>query len=315
MKLAFSSNAYLQFSIEDSIRRIAEIGYAGLEILADVPHAWPAGLLRERKDAIRESLKQSGLEISNINAFMMNAVADPRQPYWHPSWIEPDPHYRQIRIEHTKRALSLARDLGARCITTEPGGPLAPGQSWSAAADLFVEGLKPVLEHAETEGVLLLIEPEPDLLIEKADQYLDVAGRLDPPALGVTFDVGHSFFVGEGPAEVITKLKEHIRHFLLEDIAANRVHQHLIPGRGAIDFEATLGAIRDIGYDGWLTVEAFGRAMPEVAAATSIWRDMMASEEALARPTAAFIRDGWSDRKSTRLNSSHTDISRMPSSA
>ena len=257
MKLAFSSNAYLQFSIEDSIRRIAEIGYAGLEILADVPHAWPAGLLREQKDAIRESLKQSGLEISNINAFMMNAVADPRQPYWHPSWIESDHHYRQIRVEHTKRALSLARDLGARCITTEPGGPLAPGQSWQRAADLFVEGLKPVLEHAETEGVLLLIEPEPDLLIEKADQYLDVAGRLDSPALGLNFDIGHSFCVGEEPAEVIPKLKEHIRHFHFEDIAANRVHQHLIPGRGAIDFEATLKAIRDIGYDGWLTVELY----------------------------------------------------------
>ena len=257
MKLAFSSNAYLQFSIEDSIRRIAEIGYSGLEILADVPHAWPAGLLREQKDAIRKSLEQSGLEISNINAFMMNAVADPRQPYWHPSWIEPDHHYRQIRIEHTKRALSLARDLGAKSITTEPGGPLAPGQSWSAAAELFVEGLKPVLEHAETEGVLLLIEPEPDLLIEKVDQYLDVAGRLDSPAIGLNFDIGHSFCVDEEPAEVIPKLKEHIRHFHLEDIAANRVHQHLIPGRGAIDFEATLGAIRDIGYDGWLTVELY----------------------------------------------------------
>ena len=45
---------------------------------------------------------------------MMNAVADPRQPYWHPSWIEPDPHYRAIRREHTRRALPLAKELGAR---------------------------------------------------------------------------------------------------------------------------------------------------------------------------------------------------------
>ena len=44
---------------------------------------------------------------------MMNAVADPRQPYWHPSWIEPDPHYRAIRREHTLRALALAKELGA----------------------------------------------------------------------------------------------------------------------------------------------------------------------------------------------------------
>jgi sugar phosphate isomerase/epimerase len=257
MKLAFSSNAYLQFSIEESIRRISEIGYSGLEVLADVPHAWPAGLLRERKDAIREAIGRAGLEISNINAFMMNAVADPRQPYWHPSWIEPDRHYRQIRIDHTKRALSLARDLGARCITTEPGGPVNPGQSWSAAAALFVEGLKPVVEHAENEGVLLLIEPEPGLLIERADQFLEVVGRLDSAAVGMNFDVGHSFCVSEEPADAIPKLKDHIRHFHLEDIAANRVHQHLIPGRGAIDFQSTLQAIREIGYDGWLTVELY----------------------------------------------------------
>jgi sugar phosphate isomerase/epimerase len=43
MNLAFSSNAYGQFSIEETIRRIAQLGYPGIEILADVPHAWPAG--------------------------------------------------------------------------------------------------------------------------------------------------------------------------------------------------------------------------------------------------------------------------------
>src|SRR5690349_8918323 len=97
MKLAFSSNAYLRYSIEETIARAGALGYEGVELLADVPHAWPAGLLGEQKDAIRAALEEHRLTISNINAFMMNAVADPRQPYWHPSWIEPDPHYRAIR--------------------------------------------------------------------------------------------------------------------------------------------------------------------------------------------------------------------------
>src|SRR4051812_398013 len=105
MQLAFSSNAYLNHSIEDTIARIAALGYRGIELMADVPHAWPAGLLEERKQAIRDSLAKHGMTISNINAFMMNAIADVRQPYWYPSWIEPDPHYRAIRREHTKRSL------------------------------------------------------------------------------------------------------------------------------------------------------------------------------------------------------------------
>ena len=117
----------MRFPIEETIARIAALGYRGIELLADVPHAWPAGLLEEQKQSIRDALDKHKLTISNINAFMMNAVADPRQPYWHPSWIEPDPHYRAIRREHTKRALQLARELGAPHITTEPGGPLADG--------------------------------------------------------------------------------------------------------------------------------------------------------------------------------------------
>jgi sugar phosphate isomerase/epimerase len=257
MKLAFSSNAYLRFPIDETIARIASLGYKGIELLADVPHAWPAGLLDEQKQAIRDSLAKHHLTISNINAFMMNAVADPRQPYWHPSWIETDPHYRAIRREHTKRALRLARDLGAPHITTEPGGPLLDGQTWRDGAATFYEELMPCIEVAEEAGVPLLIEPEPGLLIEKFDQYLEFAGRIDSKMVGLNFDVGHAYCVGEDPQDWIAKMASHTRHYHLEDIAATRVHQHLVPGSGAIDFPATLAAIRRTGYTGWLTVELY----------------------------------------------------------
>src|ERR1700722_5498817 len=142
-RLAFSTNAYLKYSFAEAVRRLAAIGYTGVEIMADVPHAWPAFLLDEQKQAIRDALAQNRLAISNINSFMMHAVNDPRQRYWHPSWIEPERNYRQVRIDHTTRALTLARELGAPCITTEPGGPVEPGQKWSDALKLFVEMLKP----------------------------------------------------------------------------------------------------------------------------------------------------------------------------
>ena len=257
MKLAFSTNAYLKFSFAEAVHRLAAIGYVGVEIMADVPHAWPACLLEGQKQSIRDALARHKLAISNINAFMMNAISDPRQRYWHPSWIEPDRHYRRIRIDHTIRALTLARELGTPCITTEPGGPVEPGGSWSAALRLFVEGLKPVAEHAEKEGVLLLIEPEPGLLVETADQFLELMQHIDSPAVGLNFDIGHSYCVGDEPAPTIQRLAQYIRHFHLEDIAASRVHHHLIPGEGAIDFKATLAAIRAIGYDGWITIELY----------------------------------------------------------
>lgn len=225
-------------------------------MLADVPHAWPAGLLPERRQAIRDALTKHDLRVSNVNGFMMNAVADPRQPYWHPSWIEPDANYRAIRREHTKRCSSWPPRL-AKNLQTEPGGPLAPGQSWDDAAAIFYDELMPCVEVAEKVEVGLLIEPEPDLLIEHFGQYEKFMKRIDSPWVGLNFDIGHAYCVGEDPQDWVERMAPHTRHYHFEDIAATRVHRHLVPGRGAIDFAATLSEIAKTGYDGFITVELY----------------------------------------------------------
>lgn len=257
MQLAFSSNAYMRYPFEEAAARIRALGYEGLELMADVPHAWPAGLLPATKRSIREAMDREQLAFSNVNAFMMNAVADHRQPYWYPSFIEPDPAYRRIRTDHTRRALELCAELGAPHITTEPGGPLAPGQSRSGAIDIFVEELKPLAELAERLGVGLLVEPEPGLLIETTEQYLEVAERLGSSAIGLNFDIGHAFCMSEDIPGQVRRLAAHTRHYHVEDIAASRVHHHLVPGTGAIPFGPILEAIRATGYEGWLTVELY----------------------------------------------------------
>src|SRR5437899_12265385 len=89
-RLAFSTNAYLKFSFSEAVRRLAAIGYAAIEIMADVPHAWPACLLEEQKQAIRQILSDQRLPISNINSSMMKPISDSRPRYWHPSWIKTD---------------------------------------------------------------------------------------------------------------------------------------------------------------------------------------------------------------------------------
>lgn len=257
MKWSYSSNAYMRFSLEETARRIAAIGFQGLELLADAPHAWPAGLLPQTAAAIRGIIESSGLEIANINAFMMNAVADPRQPYWHPSWIEPSAEYRAIRREHTKRAIELAAALGAPGLQTEPGGPIPPGYSRRHALQIFYDELMPCVEIAEGRNVNLLIEPEPGLLIEHPEQYLEFAERVGSPRLGLNFDIGHFFCVGEEPARWVPLLASHTRHYHIEDIPPDRRHSHLVPGRGAIDLAAVLRAIRETGYQGWITVELY----------------------------------------------------------
>jgi sugar phosphate isomerase/epimerase len=247
----------MSFSIEESIARIADLGYEGLELLADVPHAWPVDLSADKKRAIRECLERNGLAISNVNGFMMNAMADPRNPYWHPSWIEPDRDYRAVRREHTKRVLRLAKEFAAPSMQTEPGGPLAPDQSRRAAADVFYDEIMPCVETAEELEVFLLIEPEPGLLIETFEQYLEFADRLDSPWVGLNFDIGHAFCVGQDPRKWIARMAPHTKHYHIEDIADTRRHEHLIPGRGAIDFHGVLQEIAKSGYKGWITVELY----------------------------------------------------------
>ncbi len=253
MRFAYSSNAYRRWSIDEAIRRTAAIGYTGFELMADEPHAWPANMNAAAIDSLREKIKHRGLVISNVNAFMMNAVQD----FWHPSWIEPDADFRRLRIEHTKASLRMASSLGAKTISTEPGGPLPHGLSRDSALDLFCAGLRESLKVAEEVGVMLLVEPEPGLLIENAGQFEELAAQMDSPMFGLNFDIGHFFCVSDPLPETIRRLQKWTRHYHFEDIAANRVHEHLIPGEGAIDFGAVLRAIRATGFDGWMTIELY----------------------------------------------------------
>jgi sugar phosphate isomerase/epimerase len=119
----------------------------------------------------------------------------------------------------------------------------------------------------------LLIEPEPGLLVENADQFEELMSYLDSPAVGLNFDIGHFYCVGDDPAGSVPRLAKYIRHFHLEDIAATRVHHHLIPGDGAIDLAGTLKAIDAMGYDGWVTIELYPYIdNPDHAAATALAR-------------------------------------------
>jgi D-psicose/D-tagatose/L-ribulose 3-epimerase len=62
------------------------------------------------------------------------------------------------------------------------------------------------------------------------------------------------------------------------------------PGAGNVRWEDNFRALGQIGYDGWLVIEAFGLALPELAAATRIWRRMFDSELKLAEEGLSFMK-------------------------
>ncbi len=252
MKFAFSSNAFTRHSLAETIRIISEIGYEGIEIMADVPHAYPSHLTEKDIEGIKGLLCEKGLRISNLNAFMHNADGDT----YHPSWIEKDPGQRARRVEFTLECIELAHKLGAPHISTEPGGPLE-GVTREQALIWFREGLARIERSAREKGIKVLIEPEPGLLIENSSQFLELYAQLDHEVFGLNFDIGHFFCVGEDPRGLVAGLKDCALHFHLEDIASSRRHHHLLLGEGAIEIPAVLSAIESGGFTGFVTVELY----------------------------------------------------------
>jgi len=251
MKLAFSSNAYRSYKIEECIDSIHLAGYEAIEIMCDIPHAFPP-ISEDKINCIKNSLKKNSMSISNLNGFMMNAIED----FHHPSWIEESENYRQKRIEHTKNCLELAHLLGAKTVSTEPGGPKT-SQTTEKELELFEQGILEVLPIAKELKIQLLIEPEPELLIENSTQFLKFIERFESKYIGLNFDIGHFFCVNEEPTELIHKMQDYVSHIHLEDIDSSRKHHHLIPGHGSIDFEKIFDSLNQINYDGFITIELY----------------------------------------------------------
>lgn len=268
MQFGFSTNAFRDYSLGESIELLADAGYDGVELLLDEPHLYPPTATDDDLDQVRGWLDEHDIAVSNGNAFMLTAIED----FHHPSFVEPDEDYRRKRVDYTLAAIDVAAELDVPHISIEPGGPVPEEKSREWAMETFLDGLSEVGDRAEAAGVDVLVEPEPDLLIETSDQFLELMERVDSPRIGCNFDAGHFFCVGEEPAELVDELAGYTRHYHLEDIPADREHEHTQLGDGALDIDGFLSVLDDRDYDGFVTVELY----PYEETAVETARDAMA---------------------------------------
>jgi sugar phosphate isomerase/epimerase len=252
MTFGYSTNAYTRYDLFTTLEMIATIGFQGVEIMCDQPHLYPPEWTPEQLERLKSALGRLNLKVTNLNSFTLYAVGDVILP----SWIEDDPQRRQIRIDHTRNCLHLATALQCGNISIPPGGRAGLLPEKEALA-MFRKGLEETITTAESLGVKLLIEPEPLLLIENSWQFESFMRDVRSPAVGCNFDVGHFFCAGEDPADAFERLFPWIGHVHIEDIAANRVHDHLIPGLGAIDFVSILERMVKMGYQGDISLELY----------------------------------------------------------
>ena len=171
------------------------------------------------------------------------------------------------------------------------GGMLAPALiyaffNYSDEVARAVDSQQQVGAHAARVGVTVGLEALNRFECYLLNTMADLAGfvrRVDHPNIRAMYDTFHSNIEEADPIAALTRHKAEVVHIHISE------NDRGVPGRGNIPWDQTFAAIRDIGYDGWLTIEAFGRGLPDLAAATKVWRDFAESPEAVYRDGFAHI--------------------------
>ncbi len=209
------------------------------------------------------------------------------------SAISPDARSREGALDHLKWAIDCSEALGSEVLCGPFHQPLGVFSGFGATDDekrRAAEVHRAAAEYAAEGGLPLAIEPlnrfECYFLNTLAEAKAYVA-RVGHPNFGALYDTFHANIEEHDPVGCIAESGDVIRHVHVSE------NHRGTPGEGHIDFAATFRALRRLGYDGWLTIEAFGQALPDLAAATKVWRQFFTSPEAVYTVGLKTMREGW----------------------
>jgi len=254
MKIGFSTNAFVKTSLGSAIESISRIGYDGVEIVLDVPHAF-LPIKKSHLKNIKEHLKRTNLEVTNLNAntvvgwYQKKSVTEKFEP----SLSNNNEKLRKWRIGYTQKAINMADELNAPSISITSG--IAQGSHDGKKMYNFNTSVEEIATYAEKKNILIAIEYEPGLLIESYKDTLPFVAN-GYKNLGVNFDVCHAAVLNEDIPSVIRKFRKKLFHTHISD-CKNTTHYHLIPGLGDIDFKSMYRALKEINYKGFLTAELY----------------------------------------------------------
>ena len=254
------------------VESLKEMGYDGVELPLfaddlDLHKKWG-----ERLDSI-------GLERTIVT--IRNEEDNP---------ISSDPAVRALGVAKNKEALDNAAAVGAQSLVGpyhsalgifSGAGPTVDEWKWG------VDSMRQVAEHAGSVGVMLGVEClnrfETYLLNTHSDAARFVR-EVNHPNCRMMYDTFHSNIEEKNIAEAIRSCQDVLTHVHISE------NDRSTPGSGNVNWQENFDTLMEVGYDGWMVVEAFGLALPEIAAATKIWRRMYDSEEQLARDALAFMK-------------------------
>ncbi|MGC4002139.1 MAG: sugar phosphate isomerase/epimerase family protein [Pirellulales bacterium] len=265
LRFGYNTNGLAHHAPEDAVALLSELGYTDIGLTLD--HGWLNPYATDfplQLDAWKRRLRRHGFGcvVETGARFLL----DPRRKH-EPTLLTPDDAERARRVEFYRRAIDVAAELNADCVS------LWSGVAHERADDethweRLLSGLLTVLDYAVRRGVAIGFEPEPGMFIDTMTKFDELLRRIDHPALRLTLDVGHLHCQGETPiAEVIERYASRVVNVHIEDMRAG-VHEHLRFGEGEMDFAPILAALRRVGYSNGVYVELsrHSHCAPEAAA-------------------------------------------------
>ena len=278
MKVGMNLLLWTAFVTEEHfpiLEKIKKTGYDGVEIPLFDGDA-------EHYKKIKKELDNLGLGCTAVT--VVNADTNP---------ISPDASIRKAGLERIKWALDMTSVMGGDLLAGPYHSALGVFSGQPPTADerkRAVEVLTQAAEHAQKVKVKIAIEYlnrfECYFLTNALDAK-NLVREINHPYFGTMYDTFHANIEEKNISQAIASMEDTYVHVHISE------NDRGTPGSGHVHWDETFKALRKAKYDGWLTIEAFGRALPDLAAATKIWRDMFPSPEDVYGNGFKFIKEKW----------------------
>jgi len=250
---------------EDAVRRIAELGYGGAEIIAWNRKTLDEYYTRAEIKKLKDLFGSLGLEIAGLHGITSGMASLKKEK-------------RAEAVGFFERQVEVASELGTKTVLNVAhwpwqddskypwpnikGRPLAQifqanvpyDLNWTKIFSDYVDALSQCAEAAEKAGLRYALEPHPFMTVSNSDAMLRLLDHVKSKAFGMNFDPSHLFPCGEIPHLTILKLRGRIYHCHFSDNDATS-NVHWRPGKGKIDWESVLRALKETNFDGYISVE------------------------------------------------------------
>lgn len=252
--------------------RIKEGGFDGVELPLFEPRTYPAA-------EIRKGLEEHGLTctFSVVIPAGMSLIAD-------------DGAVRVRTREYLARCIEKVAETGAKLIVGPMYSPVGyisgsrrTEEEWKRAVEGF-RSLAPMLESCDVTMALEPINRFETYFLNTAADVARLCEEVGSPRVGALIDTFHANIEEKDVAAAFKIAGKHLKHVHTCE------NDRGTPGTGHVPWKEVFAALKELRYDGWLTIESFGFSIGGISAAASIWRDLAATPDEIAFEGVKFLK-------------------------